>query len=501
MAQADRQPHVLYVAWGFPPCRGGGVYRALATANGFAQRGFRVTVLTATRDTFMRFTGADVSLERQIDPRVDVVRIPFDWPAMESDVRQWSALRALAPRVWRKVHNRRDLISFPEHGYGPWRRRLEHAALAIHALDPVDLVVATANPNVDFMAARALHARHGVPYVMDYRDAWMLDVFDGGLLHPEGSRVDHLERRLLEGASEVWFVNEPIRAWHQQRHPALARKMYVVSNGYDPEFAPEPQVDPAPAGRPLTFGYIGTASPKVPLEEFAEGWRLGRLRYCELADAKAELWGYLGFYSTPSPLLLQLVDRYAADGLSYRGPVPKTEVKMRYGTFDAALLILGTGRYVTSGKVFEYAASALPIVSVHDPGNAASEVLRDYPLWYPVTELTPEAIAAALGAAARAARHADRASREAAREFARRYARDLQLVPRIDALADLVRGRAPASPATTQATTRPTTRAGTHAGAQAGTQAGVQAGAGPNLNAVADDESVLNALDTEEQRR
>ncbi len=143
MPQDGHQPHVLYVAWGFPPCRGGGVYRALATANGFARRGFRVTVLTATRDTFIRFTGADISLERQVDPRVNVVRIPFEWPAMETDVRQWSALRALAPRVWRKVHNRRDLIPFPEHGYGPWRKPLERAALAIHALDPVDLVVAT----------------------------------------------------------------------------------------------------------------------------------------------------------------------------------------------------------------------------------------------------------------------------------------------------------------------------------------------------------------------
>ncbi len=47
------QPHVLYVAWGFPPSRGGGVYRALATANGFARAGFRVTVLTATRETFL----------------------------------------------------------------------------------------------------------------------------------------------------------------------------------------------------------------------------------------------------------------------------------------------------------------------------------------------------------------------------------------------------------------------------------------------------------------
>lgn len=435
-ASGARAPHVLYVAWGFPPSRGGGVYRALATANGFARTGCRVTVLTASRETFIDYTGADFSLEEQVDPSVEVVRIPFAWPAMETDVRKWPALRAWSPKLWRKRQLRLDVKDFPEIGYGPWVRPLSEAALAIHRRDPVDLCVATANPNVDFMAAEALHRSYGVPYVMDYRDAWMLDVFDGSFLHEEGGRVDTLEQGLLRKAREVWFVNEPIRAWHQERHPDVASRMHVVANGYDPEFAPDPALAAPPADTPLTFGYIGTASPKVPLAPFAEGWRLARQRGGDMAGAQAELWGYLGFYSAPNPALLQLVQDYADDGLSYRGPVPKTEVKATYATFDVCLLILGAGKYVTSGKVFEYTASAMPIVAVHDPGNAATDVLRDYPLWFPVADLEPESIAEALQAAAHAARTADAATREACREFARRYSRDLQLRPRVEELRD-----------------------------------------------------------------
>ena len=88
--------------------------------------------------------------------------------------------------------------------------------------------------------------------------------------------------------------------------------------------------------------------------------------------ATAEIWGYLGYYATPRPRLLRIVERHGDDGLHYAGPLPKQRVREVYDTFDVALLILGKGRYVTSGKVFEYTASALPIVSVHDPGNAAS---------------------------------------------------------------------------------------------------------------------------------
>lgn len=442
---AAGRPHLLYVAWGYPPSRGGGVYRALATPNVLARNGFDVTVLTATRETFINSTGADLSLEDQIDPGIEVVRIPFPWPALETDIRKWSALRAMAPRAWRRRQRVVDVRDFPEVSYGPWRRPLERAALRIHQRRPVDLVIGSANPNVDFMAGDVLNRRHGVPYVMDYRDAWMLDVFDGGLLHEEGGRVDRLERDLLDRAREVWFVNEPIRAWHANRHPHVADRMHVVANGFDAQFAPEPSVRPPGVRdprRPLTFGYIGTASKKVPLAQFAQGWRLARADE-RLRDARAHLWGYLGFYTLPNAELVQLVDDFAADGLSYCGPVPKREVRATYATFDVLLLILGAGQYVTSGKVFEYAASALPIVSVHDPGNAATDVMRGYPLWFPVTDLEPASIAAALTAAAQAARTADDATRAQCARFAAGYSRELQLLPRVAALRDALAGTTP----------------------------------------------------------
>jgi glycosyltransferase involved in cell wall biosynthesis len=446
MQPAEGAPHVLYVAWGFPPCRGGGVYRALATANAFARQGFRVTVLTADRETFLRFTGVDSSMEALVDPRIDIVRIPFEWPTLETDVRRWSAFRGLMPKVWRRVRIKLDKLPFPEVGYGPWRKPLEAAATRIHQSDPVDLVVASANPNVDFMVADRLYRDHNVPYVMDYRDAWMLDVFDGDLVHKERSRVSRLERRLVSGAREVWFVNEPIRSWHQRRYPDAAKRMHVVANGYDPEFAPVPRATARDTTQPLTFGYIGTISTKVPLGEFADGWQIARDRSAELAGATAQIWGYLGYYSTPHSGLLKIVEDHAQAGLEYAGPLPKSMVRDAYENFDAVLLILGKGRYVTSGKVFEYTASALPIVSVHDPDNAASDVLRDYPLWFPVRDLQPESVAMALEQAALAARTASTEVREQCRLFSEQYARDLQLLPRTVALDHGLAGREPAGP-------------------------------------------------------
>jgi hypothetical protein len=172
----------------------------------------------------------------------------------------------------------------------------------------------------------------------------------------------------------------------------------------------------------------------VPLAEFVDGWSLAGRRAAELEAASAQIWGYLGFYSEPNPELLGLVEQHASDGVSFAGPLPKGAVRATYETFDGVLLILGSGEYVTSGKVYEYVASALPIVSVHAARNAASEVLREDPLWFPAADLSPEAVAEALERAAVAARTASPEVREQCRDFALPYRRDLQLAPRVAAL-------------------------------------------------------------------
>ncbi|NCT91324.1 glycosyltransferase family 4 protein [Cellulomonas sp. APG4] len=438
------RPHLLYVAWAFPPCRAAGVYRALATANAFRAAGWRVTVLTTTREAYERYTGTDDSLEDLVDPEVDVHRVPFTWPAQETDVRTYSRLRVVLPPLWRRLRRWADMRDFPEAGYGPWRRDLVRAAREVHRTDPVDLVISTANPHVTFEAARALHREHGVPYVMDYRDAWVLDVFSGRRLHGPRSRQARTERGLVADAREVWFVNEPIRQWHAQEHPGAASRMHVVANGWDPGLtdamahAPASPEGPEPSTAGVRFGYLGTVTPKVPLSELLAGWRAAVSDGSVPAGSTLEIGGYLGYFAVPRPEMREAIAAAADVGASYAGPVRKAAVAEFYAHVDALVLALGAGRYVTSGKVFEYLSTGRPIVSVHDPGNAASQVLEGYPLWFPARSLAPEDVAAALAEAARAVVDDDDASRTAALEFAAAFRRDRQLTPRIAALRTAV---------------------------------------------------------------
>jgi hypothetical protein len=426
------RPHALYIAWGFPPCRGSGVHRALATANGLVEAGFDVTVLTCEREVFERYTRTDASLEERIHPDIDVVRIPFAWPLMELDVRRWDRSRARRPLVWREQRPKVDMARFPELHYGPWRDDLVAAALGIHRRRPVDLTVATANPNVDIEAAHQLFLQQGVPFVTDQRDAWTLDTFNE--VERGDARIRALEAAYLRDATEAWFVNKPIRDWHANRYPGNDERLMVVTNGFDRELAPTPRLEPPDPAQPLTFAYLGTITSVMPVQQFLDGWALACARDPEIAQARADLWGYVGFQTGRKGDAVAAIEKHPARGVSYRGPVPRAEVRDRFEEFDVLLLIVGPGRFITTGKVFDYMASGLPIVSVHTAELDASRVLADYPLWFPAGSVEPAAIAAALSRAAAAARTAGPDERRRCVAHAEQYDRRAILRPRLEHL-------------------------------------------------------------------
>ncbi|MDT0156756.1 glycosyltransferase [Microbacterium sp. ARD32] len=431
------RPHLLYTAWSFPPSRAGGVYRALATVNAFAENGWDVTVLTVPRDVFETSTGIDPSLEEKVAPGVRIERVDPGATAHRNDLRQWSRFRARNIELWRGVDRLRDLRRFPELTYGRWRTELERAAAGVHAVKRVDLAIGTANPNVDFATGSFLFRRFGVPYVMDYRDAWALDVFSG---ERQGSWIpgrERVERRLLSHAAEVWFVNEPIRAWHARTFGG-ADRMHVVANGYD-----EYEIPLAVPVRPqrsegLIFGYIGTLSDQVPVQPLIRAWRLARERGAIANTDQLVIHGYVGHSGTGAAA--DALAEAAADNVVFRGPVTKSRIGEIYAGFDALVLALGTGLYVTSGKVYEYAATGIPIVSVHDPRNAATEVVRESPGWVGTRSLAPADIADALAEVAQIAATQTDEERSQAQRWGSQYARRAQLQPRIAALRRLVEG-------------------------------------------------------------
>jgi len=440
--ERGRRPHLLLIAFYFPPTRASGVYRGRAMANHFAAAGWDVTVLTVEREFFRDYIHSyDPSLEATVSPDVVVERVPFSGWQWEPDVRRIGLVRALFPRIAARVRRRAESLIFPD-AYSSWIRPVVRRGEQVHRQRPVDLVLTTGNPWSSFAAAWKLQRSIGVPYVLDYRDAWTMNQYTHARPPKDLARAQAWEGRVLDGCALAVFVNEAQREWHAEQYPAVAARTRVVENGWEPELLGDLPVRlPAP-DRPLRLSYLGTMTGYMPLREFFDGWRLARTGP-ELTGSQVVLHGHLGFFSSARGAVRSALPLTEGIDVVYAGPVPKAEVRGAYSEADVLLLILPGSRFVTGGKVYEYMATGKPIVSVHDPDSSANGPLSRYPLWFPVRDLSPEAIRDALLAAARAARGLTEADVAAARAQAARFTRDAQLEPLEEQARELV--RAPSS--------------------------------------------------------
>jgi glycosyltransferase involved in cell wall biosynthesis len=425
-------PHVIYIAIGFPPAAKSSAHRMKATADLLSEHGCDVTVVTISRNSWKREYGLDLTLSDDIDPRVEIVELKLSRVDIDPDIRTYGWFRARHPTQWRKLQRRREQLAFPEPVFGAWRPALEKAVLDIHDSHPADLVLVSTVPYTGLAAAWKLWREHRVPYAIDFRDAWSLDVVGGGAAFPVRSRPGRWEKLLVEHARRVWCVNEQIRDHYARRFPHAAGRMQVVRNGSD--LVPISQIrrpDPA-AG--LTFGYLGTAVFPVPyLEAVLQGWRLARSRDPVLARSQLVFRGHFGWQSADlADARRGLLARFRPHDVILGGPIARSDIAATYASWDALLFLITGGRYMTSGKVYEYVATGLPIMSAHQADHGALDVLSGYPLWTPPpAEMTADQLAESFVTTAHTVLSADEQRRAAARAFGARYQRRIHMSPAV----------------------------------------------------------------------
>ncbi|SNT55006.1 Glycosyltransferase involved in cell wall bisynthesis [Actinomadura meyerae] len=453
---ARRPPRLLYLAFYFPPSRASGVYRPRATANRLVELGWDVTVFAAPLPFLYGTIGSvDDKLMDTVDPRVTLVRPSMNRFVWETNLREYSGFRARFPYLAQALYSWGQEHVFPEH-YASWARASVWQALRTHRRHRFDVVLATGNPFASFGAAWLFHRLTRTPYIVDYRDSWTLDQFSEEPRYEDGHPAWRWESRILRSAANSLYVNDAQRAWHADRHPHAAGRMMTVLNGWDADTLPS-IAEPPPAAREAArahaprFSYVGTVTDQQPIEQLVEGFSRAR-EHPHMADASLDFYGYFGFFKNSAKVIRNRFaaagggeaagdDGVLAPGVRYRGPVSKTDLADVYRDSDVLVFLNGGGRYVTSGKIFEYMAAGRPVVSVHTPGSAAEEVLRDYPLWFNPGSLDPADIAASMAAAAKAAAGLDGRQVAEAREYADRFSRNVTLEPLIARLTELAARR------------------------------------------------------------
>jgi hypothetical protein len=421
----------------FPPARGSGVYRIREWANHLVSIGYDVTVLAASRAYWRSMSGdLDEDLVSTVDPRVRIVEMDLPHEHLVQDIASMSFLHANFPRAYLLGHQLFRNKVFPE-PYAPMLPSFVAQGLRVHRARRVDLILATGNPYAQYAAAYLLGSLIRRPYVVDYHDPWTLDLWKEEDAYPPGHLAHRWERRIIGGAARVVTVNQPLVEWYQQRYPDAADRVRLVENGLAEAVVGAPVFEPI-GDRPLRFGFIGTIRHDLPITEFLDAWELV-LEHPDLAGASMNFYGYLGFFRASAERIRERLVRDEEHRVHWHGPVSQTKVSEVLGSLDVMTMLLTSSRYVTAGKGFDYMASGRPVVGVHDPRNDTTRLFQDYPLFFPATAVTKEAIADALLAAAHAARGQTRAEFDACREEALRHTWTAAMSPVSAEFEELVR--------------------------------------------------------------
>ena len=252
---------VVMIARSFPPEGNAGAHRTLRFVKKLPSKGWQPTVITLATDLYERY---DPDLLNSIPSEATVLAVKNSdpWQAIRRRRAKYSQKKILEASVEHVTQR-----GIPQQSAGPslvsrWTRTAEswcyHPDIERGWIRPAvkvafkrcltkrtDVIWATAGPVSAFVVAQKVASYTGIPYVLDFRDAWTITQNNFEDRRPLWAKRRE-ERRmysLLMGAQSVIFrfQTEAECYWRAYKGALQASKIYIIPNGYDGsigEFSP-----------------------------------------------------------------------------------------------------------------------------------------------------------------------------------------------------------------------------------------------------------------------
>jgi glycosyltransferase involved in cell wall biosynthesis len=381
---------VVMIAYHFPPEGNAGSYRPLRFVRHLRSHGWQPTIVTLETDFYERY---DPSLMSLIPAGSDIIRVPNrdPWQAFQARRRQKieelieSSCGENAARIHSAHH--KSVRSFLRKAVRRVEACVYHPDLAMGWIKPAvktitklsrrrapNVIWATAGPVSSFVIAEKASKRTGVPYVLDFRDAWTIIPTEFDLLRPGWARSLEQRRmfRLLAGAHAVVFRYETEAECFWRAYPGAldTSRIFIIPNGFEGHIEEVTQ----PVGNKLNILYTGT------LSDYRYDTLLQGLYSLKESSPEIVKQLHLQFIGEGTEALQSRSAMLGlTDVISTSKPIPHDAV-MRLAREADALLVLGRPSTMkgfelfAAAKLFGYLKSGRPIVGIL-PMDEAKKIL------------------------------------------------------------------------------------------------------------------------------
>jgi hypothetical protein len=257
-----------------------------------------------------------------------------------------------------------------------WIQPAVEATVTMCARKHPDIVWATGGPWSAFIVAQRASQRTGVPYVLDFRDAWTLTLSTFEARRPAWAQRRDCRTlyRLFKGAQAVVFRydTEAECYWRAYQGALDAARIHLIPNGYEGTIA---AFAPPNANKCLVL-YTGT------LSSYRYDTLLQALNWFRKGDpSQAKRLRFLFVGEGAEMLGKEAAALGLSDMVEGVGPTSYTEIT-RLQSAAHALLMLGRpptirGYELLAGaKLFEYLKAGRPIIGVVPPDEAKKILQR-----------------------------------------------------------------------------------------------------------------------------
>lgn len=362
---------VLVVAYYFPPMGLSGVQRVAKFCKYLHQFGWQPVVLSVEPKGYYAF---DDSLMAEMEEAgVEIHR------AESRDInrlfRKEQSVQMPSEEVRKRWAWFSHLFLLPDSKIG-WKKNAVELGKKILAQGDFELIFSSAPPFTAHLIGAELSQISGLPFVADFREAW-LD--NSRVVYPTNyhkKRHLKLEKEVVESATRVVTINREIKKGLVQRHLGADgfNTVQIIPHGFDPEDFTEP-VTPSNDGV-MRFLYSGVFYDAQKPDTF-----LSALAHFleRRPDAKPKIQAqFVGLLSNSA---LDLVNKLnLASVVRYEGYLPHNEVVQKLQLADILWMTIGHQAHedkLSTSKLYEYFGTRKPILGLVPEGDEAA-ALRGY---------------------------------------------------------------------------------------------------------------------------